>query len=97
MATQADRLQQLRKYYKLSQTDFGKAINLSRTAIANVESNSGNFELKNYLKIVEIYNVSLDWLILGVGEMFFTKEKPLLSKLKEEGVEADSDGYLKLT
>lgn len=75
MSTQGDRLKQLRKYYKnISQTDFGKSIGLGRTAITNVESNSGNFELKNYLKIVELYNVSLDWLILGEGEMFIKKD-----------------------
>ncbi len=74
MSTQGDRLKQLRKYYKnISQADFGKSIGLGRTAITSVESNAGYFKLENYLKIVEIYNVSLDWLILGIGEMFIKK------------------------
>ena len=70
MSSQADRMIQLRKHSRLSQTDFAKSIGLSRTAITNIEGGSGNFKIENYLKLNEVYNVSLDWLILGIGSMF---------------------------
>lgn len=98
MSTQGNRLKQIRIFFKLSQTDFGKSIGVGRTAVTKVEANAGNFETKNYIKLSELYNISLNWLILGIGEMFIAPQeenKSVLSQLKEEGVEPDSDGVLR--
>lgn len=99
MSTQGDRLKEIRKQFgKISQINFAKSIGVSRTSVTNVEADTGNFEIKNYIKIVELYNVSLDWLILGIGNMFINsqeKDKSLLNQLKEEGFEPDSEGVLR--
>jgi len=75
MSTQGERLEKLRKLKGFSQQALADSIGVSKSSVNKVLSDGGNFEVKNYLKLNEVYGISLDWLILGKGDMFIT-EKP---------------------
>jgi transcriptional regulator with XRE-family HTH domain len=64
------RIKELRKSQKLSQTDFGKRLGVSRDVINNIE-NKRVIPSETILKlIVSEFSVSKQWLETGEGEMF---------------------------
>lgn len=69
MSTQGERLEELLNKKRLSQEAFGDSIGVSKSSVNKVVTGKGNFELKKYITINEVYNISLDWLILGEGSM----------------------------
>lgn len=62
----------LRELLKLTQTEFGKAIGVSRGVIANIELNIVDASTKPLLlqQIVKEFNVDPHWLETGEGDMF---------------------------
>jgi len=70
-----DRLKKVRTTLKLSQREFSKRISISQSLYADIEL--GNVEFKErYLKLVSSqFNVNIDWLRDGEGEMFKLSEK----------------------
>lgn len=67
-----ERLKLLRKQLKLSQEEFGKRLGVGKTAISKLEKAENNITESMQLLICKEFNVSLPWLLDGVGEMFTT-------------------------
>lgn len=67
MITVGDRIKEIRKEAKLSQTDFGKKLGVSRDVIGNLEY--GRVELKEYmLKLIcKTFYINEKWLLTGEG------------------------------
>ena len=64
------RIKQLRKTLKLNQTDFGKRLSVSQTAVASYESGA-RVPLETVISsICREFNVDENWLRTGEGEMF---------------------------
>jgi transcriptional regulator with XRE-family HTH domain len=63
----ADRFRSLREKTGLSQKDFARTIDLSHTVIAEIERGAREPSRKVMVALSEKYNISLDWLLLGVG------------------------------
>lgn len=64
------RIKELRKYLKLSQTDFGKHLGVSRDVINNIE-NKRVAPTEPIIKLLSSeFNVNRKWLETGDGEMF---------------------------
>lgn len=61
----AERLQELRKKAGYSQEQVAEMLGISRQAISKWESGQGNPEIDNVVKLIEIYNVSADYILLG--------------------------------
>ncbi len=61
----AERLQSLRKESNYSQEQVSDMLGISRQAISKWESGQGKPEIDNIIKLVEIYNVSADYILLG--------------------------------
>ena len=63
MISLPDRLKELRKSKKLTQTELGKILGVGKTTISMYETNNStpNDEIK--LKIAEYFNVSVDYLL----------------------------------
>lgn len=76
-----DRIIELRKSLGLNQTDFGKPLNLSRSAIATYELGTRALTERTISDICRVYNVNYTWLIYGSGKMF--------SDIKDIDVELD--------
>lgn len=72
-----DRIKEIRKSLKLSQTDFGKRLGASRDVINNIE-NGRNEPTEIILKLIsKEFNISLDWLENGEGDMTLSPEEDL--------------------
>lgn len=84
MSTQGERLEELLNKKRLSQQAFGDSIGVSKSSVNKVITGKGNFELQKYITISEVYSISLDWLILGIGSMFFDTRTDL-EILEQEG------------
>ena len=65
-----DRLKEIRKSTNLSQREFSKRIFFSQTMYSDIEN--GNVPIKERLLrlISSQFNVNLDWIKTGNGEMF---------------------------
>lgn len=65
-----ERIKDLRKSLNLTQHDFAKSINLSRSNIGNIEKGLINLTDRNISNICNVHNVNEEWLRTGVGDMF---------------------------
>lgn len=72
------RIKEVRKHYKLSQTEFGERLGLTRPTIANIELDRINIS-EAYMKLIcQTFNVNPLWLESGTGEMLIETEQNLL-------------------
>ena len=72
------RIKEVRKHYKLSQTEFGERLGLTRPTIANIELDRINTS-EAYMKLIcQTFNVNPLWLESGTGEMLIETEQNLL-------------------
>lgn len=65
-----DRLRELREEKQLTQEELGKLINVSRQAISSYESEETEPSISNLVKLADILNVSLDYLLGRTKERF---------------------------
>lgn len=66
-----ERIAELRKALKLSQTDFGKQIGFAASGVSSVENGQRIVQERHIKLILSAFpDVSEDWLRNGVGEMF---------------------------
>ena len=68
------RIIEVRKALKLSQTDFGRSVGVSRDVIGNIESLRVEPKPLLLQQICKVYNVDPYWLETGDGEMFLEKD-----------------------
>jgi transcriptional regulator with XRE-family HTH domain len=87
----ADRFRALRNKVNLSQKDFAQTIGVSQSVIAEIERGSREPSRSVLVAIAEKYQISLDWLLLGVGsgDVAQRKEDPEVEALKKEIAEME--------
>ncbi len=78
------RIKELRKALKLTQTEFGERISLSRNAINNYEQLRANVPPPTEMAIAAEYDVNLEWLRTGKGEMFCKPANTFIDELAEK-------------
>lgn len=71
----------LRKVKKWSQEDLAKKIGSSRVMIGNYERNSNTPSIDIILKMVKVFDVSLDYLV-GGGQQF-SYDKEVLKRIED--------------
>lgn len=76
-----DRIKHIRKEKKLSQTDFGKILGVSRDVISNYEM--GRVEATDLFinHLCSTFNINEEWLRNGTGEMLIQTPKNILDEL----------------
>lgn len=86
METINERLVKLRKACRKNQCDFGKALGLARSGIAAIEAGQRAVTEKHLLMLSkwDEYNVNIDWLRTGQGEMFLPTETDVLRTVQKE-------------
>lgn len=62
----AYRLQELRKTANLSQEQLAEQIEVTRQAVSKWESDQGNPDIANIIKLSEIFQVSTDYILKGI-------------------------------
>ena len=70
-----ERIKQVRKLKKLSQTAFGEPLGASRDMINNVENGRAAVSDMMIAAICRVYNVDEVWLRTGVGQPFPQKSR----------------------
>lgn len=74
-----ERIRELRKnYLHMSQTEFGEKLGVSRSVIKNIELNAlarPDQKLSLIKLMCKEFNISEDWLLNGIGEMFGEEEE----------------------
>lgn len=65
-----ERVKSLRKELKLSQSEFGNILGVSKSAVSIIEKGSGSLSERNAKLICKEFNVDYFWLTEGTGEMF---------------------------
>jgi len=73
-----ERIKQLRSALGLSQQEIADKLGILVTTVSKYERGVMTPSTNFYLKLKEMFNVNLNWLIIGEGEMFeHTETKPL--------------------
>ncbi len=89
------RLKEVRKSLKMTQTEFGKNLGKTMRAIQNYESGERNISNNIIMMLNEKFNINIHLLYTGNGTMFLEEKKQenkyqwlnsLLDKLPEEEV-----------
>lgn len=78
-----NRLKKLRKALNLNQTDFGNEIGISQITISNWESAKYELTYKSALLICDKFNVNIDWLMNGNGDMFKCTNQEVIDNLNQ--------------
>ncbi|MBL4706391.1 MAG: helix-turn-helix transcriptional regulator [Flavobacteriales bacterium] len=76
-----ERITQLRKQANLSQTELAKKVAVSRTIVGNYERNENAPSVEILLKIANVLDVSIDFLI-GQGEIA-KYDKDMLKRIED--------------
>jgi len=84
--TQGSRLKKIRKNLGLSQADFAMELSISRVAVATFETNKIKFSQDTLFEISKKFNVSLNYLICGQGEMFISNFKNTHKLIENEKI-----------
>lgn len=86
MDTMNERFIELRKACKKNQSEFAKILGLSRSGVTAIETGLRNVTEKHLIMLSnwDEYNVNIDWLRTGQGEMFLPTETDTLEKLRQE-------------
>lgn len=88
-----ERITQLRKQKNLSQDELAKKTGVSRTIIGNYERNTNTPSIEVIIKLANVFNVSLDFLI-GEGELA-AFNKDLLKRIEDiEKLDQDTKQHL---
>ena len=81
-----ERLQDLRKKAGYSQEQLAELLGISRQAVSKWESGQGNPDIDNIIKLTKIYQISADYILLGLEREPKAEAAPLPPK-KEQSPE----------
>jgi transcriptional regulator with XRE-family HTH domain len=74
-----ERLKTVRKFYGLSQTEFGEKFGLAYSSIGSIERGEANLMVSHMAVLHDIFHVNLNWLVSGSGSMILDVTQPSLS------------------
>jgi len=72
MNTQGERIKKIRQELDLSQDDFGKIFNVQKQQISSIEKDKLKLNNEKLELLCSQYNVNINWVLCGKGEMFIT-------------------------
>lgn len=78
------RIKELRKSLKLSQAEFGKRLGVSRDVIKNIDNNLVAAKPLFIEHICNTFNVNIEWLIDGSGEVFNQTKNGLVNEISNQ-------------
>ncbi len=94
----SQRLKELRKEKKMTQVELGKMLNYGYTAIANYEKGRNHPSLVDIIKIANIFDVSVDYLIGNSDVKYMERKnvwyKKIIRQLKENDIFLKNTDYL---
>lgn len=89
-----NRIKEIRISSKMNQTDFAKAISVSRSAICKIESGENSPSEQTIKLICKEFSVNEEWLRTGKGEMFIPNTRDdMIAELLGDAVKADASNF----
>ena len=76
------RLEELRLAKGFTKKDFAKKLEVTEQAYSNYSKGKRNLQVEHILKLKQLFNMSTDWLLFGIGDMFI--DDPININYKEE-------------
>ena len=97
METQGERIKKIRLQLNMQQDKFGEGIGVTKQFISNLERNIGFISGEKLTSLLLNYNVNINYLLVGIGEMFISsyeldeaklenKIQEVVLKMKEKGL-----------
>lgn len=74
MPTESERIKNTREALNLTQQQLAEEFGVKPAFISNVENNRKSLSKKHLRTLLVNYNVNINYLIAGIGEMFIEKE-----------------------
>lgn len=74
-----ERIKLIRTKAGLTQEQFAASLGMGNANLSGIESGCKNPKLSFFFNLVKIYNVSLDFLFLGIGEPTLKKNNPAIN------------------
>ena len=75
MDTQGIRVKKIRQALDLSQEEFGAIFDIKKQFVSNIEKDRVYLNNDKLVKLLVDYNVNINYLLAGIGEMFITDKK----------------------
>ena len=69
------RIKSVRKLLNKSQDELARELNITKQAISNIENSKSAPGINLLSKLLIDYDVNLNYIISGIGDVFITKEK----------------------
>ena len=79
--TQGERVREVRKSLQLTLEEFGKKLGVQRAIISKIEIGDWTLTDRMTKDICRVYNLNYDWLVYGVGELFYDLPNVILDEL----------------
>jgi len=73
--TFGNRIKEFRKKLNLSQQELAKHLNMQPQALARYEKDKVKPSIELAKKLTDLFNINLNWLLTGKGEMFLNQPK----------------------
>ncbi len=93
----SQRLKELRKEKNLTQVELGSILNYGYTAIANYENGRNHPSLKDIIRIANIFDVSVDYLIGNSDVKYMERKnlwyKKIMKQLKQNDISLKNTDY----
>lgn len=89
-----DRIQQLRQFLQMNQTDFGRLINVTHSAVSRMEKGETKPMAKTIRAICIAYEANETWLKTGKGPMFRDVGTPPAGTAEMEHVSETGTRYI---
>ena len=78
MSSIYQRIVDMRKTLGLNQINFAKELDIKQPTLVGYEKGSSLPSADFLVKIREVFNANIDWLLTGEGEMFLSKQEKAL-------------------
>ena len=93
----SQRLKELRKEKNLTQVELGSMLNYGYTTIANYENGRNHPSLKDIIRIANIFDVSVDYLIGNSDVKYMERKnlwyKKIMKQLKQNDISLKNTDY----
>ena len=70
MSTQGNRIKKIREELRLTQEQFANVFGFNRAFISAIEKDKSKLSVDNLVKLLLTYNVNMNYVLGGIGEMF---------------------------
>lgn len=85
-----NRVKELRQHLKMTQEEFAKSINLSRSNVSNIELGRISINDRLAKDLCRVYNLNENWLRTGTGEMFNHVDETILAEFLGRALQDDN-------